>query len=506
MPETLAAKTEPVRPAKFTRNEIAIASAIVLTGLALRIRLAVITYLNPDEASHALSSFGSWKEMFFYASRVDKHPPLLLYLTHLVTLFSRSELALRMIPILASVLCAVFSGIWLRRVAGKRAALTALFLLVLSPHFVVIGAQLRSYSLAFMFVSASLVALEIALDTGRLLPMVVFDVLLFLCICSDYSMVLFAGPAGIYALMRLRAAPRSLRIAWAAGQPAPLAVCIQQVFSNAHRLPHTWGFLARGFPRNGVRFWFPVVNTAELFGYAMGSLPLGILAWLLFSAGVFLLWTDRTPLPRERARGLAIFLLLPFLLGLAAALAGVFPYGALRHSMVIGIFAAGGVGILSEFSPRLPRPLFAGIALAPILIWIFIPNLDPMDIPPWRNRRTLMLENIAYMRATIPPGAAILSERETALMLLFYQGGTRFPARSAKPLAPIPVGPWLLRAREYRFRNGMQVQTLLHAFRTQEGLKDSDTVWILDGGFGIPATESGSKRPLMRAVWVYRTP
>ncbi len=180
---------------------------VFLSGLALRLRLAFITYLNPDEALHAIWSFGGprgdWSQTWLYAL-TDTHPPLLTLITHVVAMFSRTEFALRMVPVMAGSLFPLLLFIWLRRVAGTNAGMAAMFLLTMAPRLITIGAQLRTYTLALFFLSASLVALERAIDTGRRRPMWIFNLMLPACIWADYSSMWFVGAAGVYALLRLR--------------------------------------------------------------------------------------------------------------------------------------------------------------------------------------------------------------------------------------------------------------------------------------------------------------
>src|SRR5450755_2026161 len=208
---------------EFSRWEIAFVVVVVAAGLALRLRLALLTYVNPDEALHALVAFSSWDRLVPDSLRVT-HPPLLLVLTHFVSFVSRSELAVRMIPLLAGSAFPVVLFVWLRRLAGGVPAMAVLFLLTLAPHLVVVSAELRSYTLAFLFLAASLLVLEAALDSGRWRMMALYSVLLCLAIVSDYSMAWFAGSAGIYALLRLRGCSRRLQATWLAGQLAAVGL------------------------------------------------------------------------------------------------------------------------------------------------------------------------------------------------------------------------------------------------------------------------------------------
>ena len=509
--------TEPARGAfqpKLSGRETLAASAIVLVGLILRIRIAWITYLNPDEASHALWSFTGWREMFRYSYQVDKHPPLLMYMTHLVLFLSRTDFALRIIPLLCGTLFPIFMGIWLMRVAGKVAGITALLLLTLTPHLVNVSAQLRSYTLAFLLLSLSLVAFEIAIDTGRWLPMVAFDVLLALCVCADYSMAWFAGSAGLYALMRLRGSPVAVKVTWAAGQIAPLIFYGALFWGNVRHIPTSavaenarshW--LSHGFPHHGTYLTFPFVNTGYQFIYVMASIPMGILSVAMFAAGMYFLWAGRTNIRREKARPLAILLTLPFLLGILGGYAKIYPYGPSRHSLIVGIFAVCGVAVFLEFVPRPSRIPIAWAAAVPIVLWLSIPNPDGLDLPQSRNRKSQMLECLSYMHATIPPDAPIMTDRETLQMLMFYEGSRRPPANMRKWFIETPLANrWRIRTREYQFTSRPQFKSALAAFRKQYGMGADQPVWILDGGFSVDAGPVDKQLPFTRAVRLFHTP
>lgn len=123
----------------FERWEIIFVAVVFLAGLALRLRLALFTYLNPDEAVNALLSFGTWGYALSNWVK-ETHPPLLMVITHAVSLISRKEIALRLVPVLAGSLFPLLFSVWLRRVSGRVAAMTALFLLTLAPHLIAVSA------------------------------------------------------------------------------------------------------------------------------------------------------------------------------------------------------------------------------------------------------------------------------------------------------------------------------------------------------------------------------
>lgn len=341
----------------FKRWEIALAGVIFLVGLVLRLRLAIDTYLNPDEALQALAAEGGWGDALRNSLKLT-HPPLIIVVTHAALLVSRAELAVRLVPVLAGSLFPVLLFLWLWKVAGKIAAISALFLLTLAPNLVVVSAQLRSYTLALLLLSASLVVLEDALDRNQWQSMLVYSLLLWLCILSDYSMAWFVGAAGVYCLLRLKGSSGRVRATWAAGQLVALAL---YGFLFAIQIGNFRGgtteqaavsvWLRAGFPQTGGMLAFPFVNTVKQFAYLMASVPAGMVASVLFAAALFLLWTGRTGIERSKSRALAVLIVVPFLLNIAGAYAHLFPYGRSRHTLVIGLFCACGMAIFVE---RLP--------------------------------------------------------------------------------------------------------------------------------------------------------
>jgi len=294
---------------------------------------------------------------------------------------------------------------------------------------------------------------------------------------------------------------------------APLIFYGALFFGNVRHIPASsraenarihW--LSHGFPHPSHTLRFPVVNTAQQFNFVMASLPLGILAWAMFAAGIYFLWSGRTSIPRENARPLAILLTVPFFLGIIGAYAKVFPYGATRQSAVIGILGVAGVAIFLEFVPRPSRTIIAGTAVVPILIWLLIPNPDKLDIPPWRNRKSQMLACLSYMRTNIPPGARIFADRETLQMLTFYTGG-RGPLPPSDTFIELPLADrWRVAVRDYDYGTQGQFRVALAAFRAQYRIGAGEPVWVVDGGFAVHTGPPDETLPFTRAFRVFHTP
>jgi len=496
----------------FDRWVVTFAGLVFIAGLALRLRLAGITYLNPDEAEHALQSFGSGDGVLGNSLKLA-HPPLLILITHAVSLISRSELALRAIPLLAGSLFPLVFAAWLRRVAGTMVGLAALFLLTLAPNLINLSAELRSYTLAFLFLSASLLVLEEALEHDRWQAMALYGFLLWLCILSDYSMAWFVGAAGLYALLRLRSASVRVRTVWAAGQLGALALygllyitqmsSISAIGVMQEGVP-SW--LYRAFPHPGEMLAFPFVNTLKQFAYLMASVPLSVPASVFFAIAVFRLWTGRTGIERSRARALAVLLVVPFALAIAGAYAHQFPYGRTRHTLVTGLFGAAGMAILLEKVPRRTATAILSCALLLVPLWHWIAERDVLGIGSDRNRKVMILQSLDYMRTMIPPGTRILSEYETLFVLAYYEGDNELPSHgAAESYSETLLGRrWPVASLDYEWATPGAYKAALAAFRRQYGIGENEPVWVLDGGWVAESEPADEKLPFTRAVRVFR--
>jgi hypothetical protein len=404
-------------------------------------------------------------------------------------------------------------AVWLRRVVGKFAGMAALFVLTFSPHLVYLSAQVRSYTLELLLVSASLLALDAAIDAGSWRRMVWFDVLLLASVFTEFGVAWFVGAVGIYALMRLRGSPRAVKIAWAAGQ-AILLVLYAALFityiryvpaSPTAEVPRAT-YLSQGFPHRGGMLTFPWTHTLKQSEYLLDSTTLGAFGSAMFAIAVFLLWTGRTRVPRERARALVLLFTVPFVLGMMGAYARVHPYSRSRHTLVIGLFVACGIGIFVESLPRRAR---LAMLLAPPLmaaVWLRFPDGDQGNLPAGRNRKSQMLQCIAYMHEVIPAGALIITDRETLQLLIYYQGGPWPLPRPLGKFVEVPLGGrWRVAWNSYQFGNTAKYRAALAAFRVQYGIPDPQPVWVLDGGWSAVAGPVDPQRPFTRAMRIFQT-
>lgn len=498
----------------FDRWEIVFVCAVVFAGLALRIQLALMTFFNPDEALYAVSTFGSFREALHNAIRFP-HPPFLAVITYLVARVSRTEFALRLVPVLAGSAFPLLLFFWLRRLAGGVAAMAALLLLELSPSLIALSAQLRNYMLAFFFLSASLLALETALRRNRWQWMAVYSLLLWLCIVSDFSVAWCVVAAGIYVLLRFLGSDRACSLAskgtWAAGQAVALmlyallfAFQIQRFRTESEKQHVVDGWLREAYPHPGHMMEFPIANSLKQFSYLMASEPMGRIAFVAFVAGIILLWIPPSRVQRKLAWPLAVLLVLPFLLGIAGAYAHESPYGGSRQSCVLGVFGAMGIGIfVSAFPRRIVLALVGGMLLLATL-WPFTPYPETIS-QDWDQKQQIK-ECLEYMRANIPPEVLVFTEDETFNVLAYYAGNEKLwpPTGIRGAFEEKPLGSrWRVATRDYGYVTREAYDSAMAAFRRQYGLRADEPVWVLDGGW-VQVTPPDERLRFTRAVRVYQ--
>ncbi len=414
-----------------------VAALVVIVALGFRLEAASKTYFELDEAFHSLLALVDFHK-FWRASLGPSHPPLLIFLLHFVRKFNSSEVALRLIPVLAGALFPWFVYRWLRLVSGKAGALFALVLLAAAPKLFFLGIVVRAYTLALLFSAAALYFLERAIRSGSARWMWFFGGSLYLAFLSEYSTAIFAAAIGVYFLLRVRAPTltRGQLWIWAGTQ----VVCLSTyVFLYLVRVWHirasfTAGesysaYLRRYFPSPGETVWgFFSRTTFDVFRYLFDSKMWAAVGLVLFLTGLVTL-----AVVAWRRRSLPVFallplLILPFLLNCLASFLHFYPSGYARQTIYLALFIAAGVGIGVE---QIVRHRIWIVLLA---IPFFVHGMyDRSPVTPlsWNPvpRRELMPEALEYLRENVPPGSYILTEGFSSKLLQFYLLKDQWKAR-----------------------------------------------------------------------------
>ena len=419
-----------------THTDLAVA-VIVVAGFLLRFWIAHGTFLNPDEALHfRAANTQSWW-LTYQRSLGIAHPPLLVFLLHFWRAFGMSELVLRLPSVIAGTLfCWIFYA-WVANNFSRTAAWVSLIFVSFLPPMVELSAELRHYALLLVFCAGAMYFLDEALSRNSVWRMSVSLLCLYLALLSHYSAVLFAVWLGAYALVRLRSSRPSARvlITWSAGQVGALGICrflyeiyisgLSRAFSGSNVLH---GFMQDAYllnsyyqPHRDNLLLFIFARTGGVFQFLFGQLATGDVMFPLFIVGIVLLIRSQPDPTKPRITSrLGILLVMPFVINCAAALAGMYPYGGTRHSVLLAMFA---IPAVSVSIAKITRERVA-YASAVALIVVIVSNLFGAPHRPYIPRAdqniAYMNQAIAFIDAQIPANDTIFADNQAALMLGHY--------------------------------------------------------------------------------------
>jgi hypothetical protein len=413
--------------------------ALIATGFVLRLRLAWMTFLNPDEALHYFLAHQPSLKLAYEASLTTAHPPLMILFLHYWSWLGRSELSLRLPFVIAGTLFCWLMFLWIRKVAGGAAACFGLAIFLFAPSLISLSAEIRQYSFLLLFCAFCLYWLELALEDSAHKPvrrMLLSSAALYLALLTHYSAMIFAAVIGVYGVLTLvrKRWPAKLTIAWILCQAGALAVCIFLYESQISKLRQS------GVPSEIAASWlkgsifepgqknlanFAWSNTLRLFRYFFSHGTIGVIGFALFVfAIVSLILLDRNSEFKSRNRELAILLAAPLVITLILAIAGVYPYGGTRHDVLLAVFAISGISIGLDRLPLGSHSASAQVVKAVLLasamlICNFFPAPSGPYMRPHNQRQELMHQAIRSMKS-LPPESVIFTDFQGGLVLNYY--------------------------------------------------------------------------------------
>jgi 4-amino-4-deoxy-L-arabinose transferase-like glycosyltransferase len=434
---------------------------LIVMGFILRLRLAWLTFLNPDEALHYFLSHQPSLKLAYDASLTTAHPPLMILFLHYWSIPGNSEFFLRLPFVIAGTLFCGVMFLWVRKVASAQAAWFALVIFLFVPSLISLSAEIRQYSFLLLFCGCCLYSLERALENdgeNSVRWMAFSAIALSLALLTHYSAMIFAPAVGVYALASLLREkwPAKLTSAWIVGQAGALAVCVFLYESQISKLRQS------GLPSEIAATWlrssifqhgqdhfaaFAWSKTLRLFRYFFSQGTIGVIGFGLFVfAVVVLFWPDNRGEVRSRKREIAILFAVPFLVALALAVAGIYPYGGTRHDALLAIFAAPGIAIGLDRLPiarpttsaRFLKPFLLGAAL---LICNLVPSPSGPYIRPGNQRRELMRQAVSSLRS-LPPDSVLFTDAQGSMVLNYYlcDEAMALPFTPEKPLLKLRCG------------------------------------------------------------------
>jgi 4-amino-4-deoxy-L-arabinose transferase-like glycosyltransferase len=488
------------------------AVAVTLAALAVRIRVASGTFLNPDEALHFRLANQPTLALAYKESLTASHPPLLTLVLFYWRALGTSELCLRMPLVLASVaFCWIFYK-WLAKAAGELAAFIALLFVAFLPPIVALSAEIRQYPLMLVFLASALYFLDQAFDKQSASRMAAFSLCLYLAMLSHYSAFWFAAALGIYALVRiLTERTRGGFVAsWIASQLGGVALAIVLYKTHLSKLgvgdsrPVLQGwmsdeFLTRSYfdPAHGNRILFLLGHSFGVFQYFFGQLVVGDVMGLLFIAGTVLLLRGKGLPDHLRQRRLALLIILPFAIACAASMAHVYPYGGTRHMAFLIIPAMTGVSIaIARMSSERSSRGIAAAALVLAACLIFgkprRPTIDRAD-----QRSSHMTAAMDFIAQNVQASDLIFTDYHSDLVFGHYLCRQKsIDLNEATPMfEEFSCGGhhvvstyykiWMFHADSF----GEDWRRLVQAY----GLKQGTAVWVFQSGWD-PSVSDGLRR------------
>jgi len=338
--------------------------------------------------------------------------------------------------IAGTLFCLIFYA-WVANNFSRTAAWVSLIFVSFLPPMVELSAELRHYALLLVLCAGALYFLDETLSRNSAWRMSVSLLCLYLALLSHYSAVFFAAWLAVYALVRLRSSSPSARvlITWSAGQVGALGICLflyvvyisglSRAFSGSNVLR---GFMQDAYllnsyyqPHRDNLLLFIFARTGGVFQFLFGQLAMGDVMFPLFIVGIVLLIRSQPDPTKPRITSrLGILLVMPFVINCAAALAGMYPYGGTRHSVLLAMFA---IPAISVSIAKITRERVA-YASAVALIVVIVSNLFGAPHRPYIPRAdqniAYMNQAIAFIDAQIPANDTIFADNQAALMLGHY--------------------------------------------------------------------------------------
>ncbi len=479
-------------------NETSVAVLILIIGFLLRVKAVWGIFLNPDEALHFSFANQSSFVAAYHASLNLAHPPLLVLLLYFWRNIGTSDFMLRLPSILAGIAFCWVLYLWLKELIGSTAALSGLAMTAWLAPLVALTSEVRQYSFSLLFITCSAFLLERALAKQSAWTMTCSLVCLWLAMLSHYSALLFAAALGIYSAIRLWhiRPPARLLTAWIAGQFGTAAlfawlyrVHISQLKNSFLTEQAVSDWLQRSYfhpGKNVLAFIFG--RTVAVFQFLFGQLAVGDVAALAFIAGVVVLFRPGRSLARAgpAARGLAVFLLLPFAINCAVALAGKYPYGGTRHSAFLALFAFAGI---ASFIAKAARGSTA-ISLFVICVLIGTCYLFGFHHQPYMTRadqsRKQMDRAVEFIRTQVPAGDPLLVDYQTRIMLRHYlcgmqpasgyvSGFEEFQCAGHRIISAAPTH-WMFTEQTF--------PPYWDQFLSEKNIPAGSFVWIVQAGWG----------------------
>ena len=426
-----------VLEAWISRNAAWVAIGMIVPAIALRVYFAGGCYLGVDEALRFLAARPASLHDAYKASRLLPQPPLYIFVLHwTIYVIGRSEVELRLPSVLAAAGSLGFIFAWIRRLLGGVPALVGVLFFAVSQSALAAGSEMRQHGLLLFFISAALYATERASSESSVRWVILQSTFLGLALLTDYSAAIPLGAIALYVLIQIRLgqiAPRTV-VAFAL---AGLALTAEIAVLYFHLIRHSSAFSSVNLATLAPAFYNPQVHTFldyswlavfRTFVYMVGfgnhwSHQVGLLVFLVFAAGLAAIFAGRT----KAGWPAAVLIAAPFVIGFAAALAWLLPFGGTRHEAYLLPFYAASLSAGFAWIPRGKRalPLLVVTVLACLWAWADKsedPGAAQPDLDPRYYSIADMNSALRLLENRVPAGAPLFVDEATRLELSYYLG------------------------------------------------------------------------------------
>jgi hypothetical protein len=349
-------------------------------------------------------------------------------------LLGTSELALRLLPFLASMASLALFWRLAWSTVPARAAVFAIGMLAAARWPVTMGANVKPYSFDLLMALVLLVAaVEWLRRPQQLRWMIVLVLAAPVAILGSYPAMFIAGGVSLALLpaaWRSNWAGRGLFIAYNFLVAAAFLTSYAMVGREQHDNPWLLTYWADAFPPLALWplvKWIALIHTGQLMAYPIGASDgASIVTAVLFGFGVWTFWKgDR--------RWLLVLLLTPFALNLLAAAMRLYPYGIARLSQhlapAVCLLAGTGLATLVDrYIPSDARRLRRTYVISAVLALCAVVGLIMDVVQPYRDRETLALQQVAEaIVSRLEPGDQLVVPGVTAIPMV---SGVAIPGRS----------------------------------------------------------------------------
>lgn len=466
---------------------------VLAGGLLLRLLTARGTFLNPDEAIVFLVANQPNLSAVIQAGLTQPHPPLTFILLYFWRLLGTSELWLRLFSVLTGTAAVFFLYRYLRLKLDQHTALSGAVLFSFLPAVVGLSAEVRQYALLLFLMTVALYLLELGFSQSRSGALFLSGIFSALAGATQYSGLVLSVALG--ALFLFRAISEKVKKPlWLWGGLGQLFALITYAFFYFTHIVHLKGSPMQQFALTGwlrASYFHPELEspirfllrtTFDLFSYLFSSRPFGIVGLLLFLFGtVFTII--------RRHWNLTILLIAPFVTNILCALFHLLPYGGTRHSIVLALFVVIGITAALSSIPKKEwlKPATAGILMLATNIFL-TPPAQHISRP--NARQELMHRAIATLKDNAPGGDTIFADYQSSALLSYYLADHTKPVpffgKTVGPFWEFNYGGYLVvSSTEWSF-NRLQFLTVLESLFHYYPFRDNRTIWVFDGGWGMP--------------------